>query len=218
LSEDKKLSKKSHPQAEKEEKKEEKSQDAPLEAVEKVEEEEKEETQIDLLKERLAKSEEQAKELEDRLLRLAAEFDNYKKRMAKEFSYLIKNANENLILQLLDTLDNFQRALDSAKTSDDYDSFHKGVELIYTHMKEILTKEGLKEIEALGKPFDPNFHEAVTQAESDKYGEGIIMDEISKGYMLNDRLLRASKVVVSKGMNRTVHTKGKPKKEEKETS
>jgi molecular chaperone GrpE len=209
LSEDKKLSKKSHPQAEREEKKEEKSQDAPLEAVEKVEEEEKEETQIDLLKERLAKSEEQAKELEDRLLRLAAEFDNYKKRMAKEFSYLIKNANENLILQLLDTLDNFQRALDSAKTSDDYDSFHKGVELIYTHMKEILTKEGLKEIEALGKPFDPNFHEAVTQAESDKYGEGIIMDEISKGYMLNDRLLRASKVVVSKGRS---------KEEEKETS
>jgi molecular chaperone GrpE len=66
-------------------------------------------------------------------------------------------------------------------------------------MKEILTKEGLKEIEALGKPFDPNFHEAVTQAESDEHDEGIIIDEISKGYMLNDRLLRASKVVVSKG-------------------
>jgi molecular chaperone GrpE len=188
-----------------------KDQDAPLEVVKKVEEK-KDETQIDLLKARLAKSEEQTKELEDRLLRLAAEFDNYKKRMAKEFGYLIKNANENLILQLLDTLDNFQRALNSApakggisnKTSDDYESFHKGVELIYNHLKEILTKEGLKEIEAIGKPFDPNFHEAVTQAESDKYDEGIIMDEISKGYMLNDRLLRASKVVVSKG---------KPKKE-----
>jgi len=81
------------------------------------------------------------------------------------------------------------------------------VELIHDHMKEILTKEGLKEIEALGKPFDPNFHEAVTQAESDKYDEGIIIDEISKGYMLNDRLLRASKVVVSKG---------KPKETEEE--
>jgi len=180
-----------------------KDQDAPLEVVKKVEEK-KDETQIDLLKARLAKSEEQTKELEDRLLRLAAEFDNYKKRMAKEFGYLIKNANENLILQLLDTLDNFQRALNSAKTSDDYESFHKGVELIYNHLKEILTKEGLKEIEAIGKPFDPNFHEAVTQAESDKYKEGVIMDEISKGYMLNNRLLRASKVVVSKG---------KPKKE-----
>ena len=189
-------------------KKKDENQDVPLELEEKVEEEKKEETQINLLKERLAKSEEQTKELEDRLLRLAADFDNYKKRMAKEFGYLIKNANENLILQLLDTLDNFQRALNSAKTSNDYENFHKGVVLIYNHMKEILTKEGLKEIESIGKPFDPNFHEAVTQAESDKYDEGIIMDEISKGYMLNDRLLRASKVAVSKG---------KPKEEKVES-
>jgi molecular chaperone GrpE len=198
LPEDKKLSKESYPPG-KEKKKKEKSPDGPLEVVERAEEPAKVETQVDLLRERLAKSEEQSKELEDRLLRLAAEFDNYKKRMAKEFGYLIKNANENLMLQLLDTLDNFQRALESAKTSDDYDSFHKGVELIHNHMKEILTKEGLKEIEAVGKPFDPNFHEAVTQAESDQHDEGIIIDEISKGYMLNDRLLRASKVVVSKG-------------------
>jgi len=191
------------------------NQDAPLEIVEKANEKKEEKTQIDLLKERLTKSEEQVKELVDRLLRLAAEFDNYKKRMAKEFGYLIKNANENLILQLLDTLDNFQRALNSApakggisnKTSNDYENFHKGIELIYNHLKEILTKEGLKEIEALGKPFDPNFHEAVTQAESEKYDEGVIIDEIGKGYMLNDRLLRASKVVVSKG---------KPKEEEEE--
>lgn len=209
MPEEKNLSEGSHPDKREEKKDKDKNQDASLEVAEKVEEEKKEETQIDILKERLAKSEEQTKELEDRLLRLAAEFDNYKKRMAKEFGYLIKNANENLILQLLDTLDNFQRALDSAKTSDDYESFHKGVELIYNHMKEILTKEGLKEIEALGKPFDPNFHEAVTQAESDEYDEGIIIEEISRGYMLNDRLLRASKVVVSKG---------KPREEEKETS
>jgi molecular chaperone GrpE len=208
LPEDKKLSKESHPASE-EKKKKEKSQDGSLEVVEKVEEPAKVETQVDLLKERLGKSEEQTKELEDRLLRLAAEFDNYKKRMAKEFGYLIKNANENLILQLLDTLDNFQRALDSAKTSDDYDSFHKGVELIYNHMKEILTKEGLKEIEASGKPFDPNFHEAVTQAESDESAEGIIIDEIGKGYMLNDRLLRASKVVVSKGKPKEKKEKNK---------
>ncbi len=160
------------------------------------------ETEIVLLKERLAKSEEQGKELEDRLLRLAAEFDNYRKRTAREFAYLVKNANERLILELLETLDNFQRALDSAKTSSDYENFHKGVELIYTHMKDLLSKEGLKEIEAIGKPFDPNFHEAVTQAESSKYDDGIVMEEISKGYLLNDRLLRASKVVVSKGKSK----------------
>ena len=162
-------------------------------------EEPKPQTETNLLKERLTKSEGQVKELEDRLLRLAAEYDNYRKRTSKEFEHLVKNANENLILQLLDTLDNFERALASAKTSNDYENFHKGVELIYTHMRDILTKEGLKEIEAIGKPFDPNFHEAVTQAESDEYEEGMVMKEINKGYMLNDRLLRASKVVVSKG-------------------
>lgn len=192
-----KVGKEKHPE---ENRKKEENLKSVLEGAEKTKEEElKPETEVDLLKERLAKSEEQIKELEDRLLRLAAEFDNYRKRTAKEFGYLVKNANERLILELLNTLDNFQRALDSAKTSNDYENFHKGVELIYTHMKDILIKEGLNEIEALGKQFDPNFHEAVTQAESDKYKEGTVMEEISKGYMLNDRLLRASKVVVSKG-------------------
>ncbi|MGB2988959.1 MAG: nucleotide exchange factor GrpE, partial [Candidatus Zixiibacteriota bacterium] len=156
-------------------------------------------TETDLLKERLAKSEEQAKELEDRLLRLAAEYDNYRKRTAREFEAICQSANENLISKLLDTMDNFERALDSAKTSNDYDSFRKGVELIYTHLKELLEKEGLKEIDAVCKPFDPNFHEAVTQCESEEHEEGIVADEMCKGYMLNEKLLRPSKVVVSKG-------------------
>ncbi|HEX7400791.1 MAG TPA: nucleotide exchange factor GrpE, partial [candidate division Zixibacteria bacterium] len=135
------MAKEKHP---KENKKEEEMPDTELsggEVIEKEEEPSAPETEVDLLKERLAKSEEQVKELEDRLLRLAAEFDNYRKRTNKEFSYLVKNANEKLILQLLDTLDNFQRALDSAKASSDYENFHKGVELIYTHMKDLLTKE-----------------------------------------------------------------------------
>ncbi len=195
------MSKEKHPEENKK-KTEGKESESPSELIEESkrdEETSEPETEIDLLKERLVKSEEQTKELEDRLLRLAAEFDNYRKRTAREFAYLVKNANERLILELLETLDNFQRALDSAKTKSDYENFHKGVELIYTHMKDLLSKEGLKEIEALGKPFDPNFHEAVTQAESDKYDDGIVMEEIGKGYLLNDRLLRASKVVVSKG-------------------
>lgn len=162
-------------------------------------------TETDLLKRQLTQSEEKVKELEDRLLRLAAEYDNYRKRTAKEFEYLVKNANEDLILKLLDTLDNFERALDAAKNSNDYESFRKGVELIYTHLKELLEKEGLREIEAVCKPFDPNYHEAVTQCESDQHEEGVVADEVCKGYMLNDKLLRASKVVVSKG---------KPEKEE----
>ena len=90
--------------------------------------------------EQLAQRDEKIKELEDRLLRLAAEYDNYRKRTAKEFQYLCQNANENIILRLLDTLDNFERALDAAKNSTDYESFRQGVELIYTHLKELLEK------------------------------------------------------------------------------
>lgn len=167
--------------------------------------EETKEVQVDLLKEQLEKTEKEYKELEDRLLRVAAEFDNYKKRTAREFQSIIKNANEELISQLVETLDNFQRALDSAsrsnstKSSDDFDSFHKGVELIYQHFKDILGKEGLKEIKAIGEPFDPHLHEAVMQQESDKFDDGIVMDEISKGYILNDKVIRHSKVIVSKG-------------------
>jgi molecular chaperone GrpE len=169
--------------------------------------EEKKEVQVDVLKERLEKSEKEYKELEDRLLRLAAEFDNYKKRTVREFQSIIKNANEELISRLVETLDNFQRALDSAsrsnstKNSNDFDSFHKGVELIYQHFREILGKEGLKEIKAIGEPFNPHFHEAVMQRESDEFPEGTVIDEISKGYILNDKVIKHSKVIVSKGKN-----------------
>jgi molecular chaperone GrpE len=150
-------------------------------------------TEAELVEKQLARSEEKANELEDRLLRLAAEYENYRKRTAKEFQLLCQNANENLISKLLDALDNFERALDSAKNSGDYDAFRKGVELIYTHLKELLEKEGLKEIEAVCRPFDPNFHEAVTQCESEEHEEGIVADEMCKGYMLNDRLNQESK-------------------------
>ncbi len=190
----------------KEEKKKQKSEKQQARVVEKEEKKQpKPATETDLLKERLARSEEQATGLEDRLLRLAAEYDNYRKRTAREFEAICQSANENLISKLLDTMDNFERALGSAKTPDDYDSFRKGVELIYTHLKELLEKEGLKEIDAVCKPFDPNFHEAVTQCESDEHEEGIVADEMCKGYLLNEKLLRPSKVVVSKGKTRKEH-------------
>ncbi len=178
---------------------EEEKQQVQQEAAEKEEKKEAEPEAKASPEEKLAQSEEKIRELEDRLLRLAAEYDNYRKRTAREFEYLCQNANENLILKLLDALDNFERALDAAKNSNDYESFRKGVELIYTHLKELLEKEGLKEIEAVCKPFDPNYHEAVTQCESDQHEEGIVADEVCKGYMLNEKLLRPSKVVVSKG-------------------
>ena len=170
------------------------------ESKKEVEEERPEEdqhTQLEILKERLAETEKQNKELEDRLLRLAAEFDNYKKRVAKEFEQIVKNANENLILKLIEGLDNFSRALEAAKNNPDFKNFHYGVQLIYSQLQDTLTKEGLEEIPAIGQNFDPALHEAVLQVESDQE-EGTIVDEISKGYKLNGKVIRHSKVVLAK--------------------
>lgn len=169
----------------------------------------KEQKEIDILRERLKESEIQAKEREDKFLRVAADFDNFKKRTAREFENLAKFANEDLISKLTDTLDNFQRALDHAKNSTDFDNFHKGVELIYDSLKEVLEKEGLKPIKTVGETFNPNFHEAISQKESDEHPEGIIIADISKGYLLNGRVIKAPKVIVSIGTK-------KDKEEEKE--
>jgi molecular chaperone GrpE len=179
------------------EKQEENSQEKKLEPVAEALAEVKEEAQIEILKERLAQTEEQNKNLEDRLLRLAAEFDNYKKRTAKEFAQLIKNANEGLISELVLVLDNFRRAFETSQNSKDPESFKKGIEIIYNQLKQTLEKEGLKEIIAKGEKFDPNFHEAVSQMESEEE-EGIILEEISRGYILNGKVIKHSQVVVAK--------------------
>jgi molecular chaperone GrpE len=136
--------------------------------------------------------------LEDRLLRLAAEFDNYRKRNVREYQQVVETANRDLILQLIDVLDNFQRALDSAKSAKDFDAFHQGVELIYTHLHEILTRQGLEPIEAVGLPFDPHLHEAVMQIDDEQHPPDTVVDQMQPGYLLRDKLLRAPRVVVSR--------------------
>lgn len=150
------------------------------------------------LRKELEKYKTELEEGHDKYLRLAADFDNYKKRTVREFSDLIQSANEELILQLIPVLDNFERALDAAKSSDDFDSFHKGVEMIHQQLKDVLERQGVKEIEALGEPFDPHKHEAVMMVEKDKSPSEIVVEEMERGYMLNDRVLRPSKVAVNK--------------------
>jgi molecular chaperone GrpE len=143
--------------------------------------------------------EDQNKNLEDRLLRLAAEFENYKKRTAREFRQVVETANRDLILQLIDVLDNFQRALESANSAKDFDAFHQGIELIYSHLNEILTRQGLEPIEAVGQPFDPHRHEAVMQVDDPEHPPDTVVDQMQTGYLLKDTLLRPSRVVVSRG-------------------
>ena len=156
----------------------------------------------DISKETIAGLEEKLKEAEDKYLRLAAEFDNYRKRTARQFEDMSQAGRIHVITQLLDVLDNFQRALEASASSSNHDSLREGTELVYKNLYDILTKEGLEPIEAVGKPFDPNLHDALMQLESDEHPEGIVVQEMTKGYKLNDRVLRHSKVAVSKGPGR----------------
>ena len=154
-------------------------------------------TELQEIQQKLTEANNRTQELEDRLLRLAAEFDNYRKRTAREFENIIKNANENLLLDLIDILNNFSRALQSSPNNQDASGFKSGVELIYNQMKSLLNKEGLEEIKAKGEKFDPALHEAVLQLESDQ-AEGTILEEITKGFKLNSKVIRHSQVVVAK--------------------
>ncbi len=136
----------------------------------------------------------------NRLLRLTADFDNFKKRTARERQEAIKFANQSLIEKLILVLDNFDMALAAADNSQagSVDSLRAGIGLIYNQLKNLLTDVGLEEVDAAGKPFDPNLHEAVAQQESADVPEGRVLQQLRKGYKLKDRLIRPAGVVVSK--------------------
>jgi molecular chaperone GrpE len=154
--------------------------------------------ELDTLSEELDRVQVELEETKDKFLRGLADFDNYRKRVTRERAQLTKCANEDLIKRLLDVVDNIERALDAASESEDFDGFKKGMELIYDHLKGILTKEGLCPIVCLGEPFDPNYHEAVMALEKEGHESDKVVEEVQKGYMLDGRVIRPSKVVVSK--------------------
>ncbi|MBR5736154.1 MAG: nucleotide exchange factor GrpE [Bacteroidales bacterium] len=136
-------------------------------------------------------------EASDRYLRLAAEFDNYRRRSAKERMDLISLANENLVKELLPIIDDFERALAAMKDSDDAASAKEGTELIYNKMVAFLKKNGVSEIDALGKEFDTDFHEAVAQFPvDDKKKKDKVIDVTQKGYTMGEKVIRYAKVVI----------------------
>ena len=132
------------------------------------------------------------------LLRLQADFDNYRKRLEKDKIEFIKFANEEIISEILKIIDDFERAVEAGKTKHDFDVLYKGIEMIYKDFKEFLKQKGLKEIEAQGKPFNPNEHEAMMQEETDKHPEDCVVEEFQKGYTFNGRVIRPAKVKVAK--------------------
>ncbi len=135
------------------------------------------------------------KELTESLQRLQAEFENYKKRTDKQNQEFIKFANKELIIKLLPLLDNFELAL---KNTEKKEEFVKGVELIFAQLMQILEEQGLKKLEAKNKTFDPYLHEALMQDKDKKKQDNIILEEFQKGYLLNNQVIRHSKVKVNK--------------------
>lgn len=139
---------------------------------------------------------------EERYLRLAAEFDNFRKRTARQFSEIIQSANVELILEILDVLDDFHRALDSAESDKDKrksketGNILKGMELIYHKFMSALKARGVEPMKALKKPFDPVYHEAVMQSPAEEQ-EGTVIGIVAPGYLMNGKVIRHAKVVVA---------------------
>jgi molecular chaperone GrpE len=151
-----------------------------------------------LLKQKLHAAEQQIAELQDRLLRLAAEFDNYKKRRESEIGQQIANANADLISQILPVVDDLERCLKIDPASADGKNLHQGVELIYKNLMRILENQGVQPIAAVGQPFDPEKHSALMQVDGNGLAAGMVVEEHLKGYTMNERVLRHSQVLVSK--------------------
>jgi molecular chaperone GrpE len=170
------------------------------------EEGQQKEEEIGELKKMLEEKEKELKEHHDRLLRLAADFDNYKKRAAREKEDLAKFANEDLIRGILPFIDNLERALLHAQKVTDTGVLIEGVRMTIQQLLQTLNKFGLSSFQSVGKPFDPAMHEAMLVVETDKQEPNQVVEEFQKGYFLNERLLRAATVSVSKTPEKEVQT------------
>ncbi|MCX5711650.1 MAG: nucleotide exchange factor GrpE [Candidatus Omnitrophica bacterium] len=148
---------------------------------------------------KLKEDEKKANDCWDKMLRMQADLENNRKRMEKDKQDFIKFANEGIIIELLNILDDLERAVSLAESKQEtLPVFLKGVEMILAHLYDMLKEYGVKPIEAEGKAFDPNFHEALMQVDDEAKPEHTVVEELQKGYLMNDRVIRTSKVKVSK--------------------
>lgn len=159
-------------------------------------EEKTDEADIESLKNQLAEKTAMSEEYFQRMARLQADFENYRRRTAREKEDLVRFATEQLITSLLPVMDNFERALASSR--ENLDRLLEGVEMIHRQMSDLLAVEGLTPIPAVGELFDPGRHEAVLRIEDDEHDENIILEELRKGYYLKDKVIRPSMVKIAK--------------------
>lgn len=137
--------------------------------------------------------------LKDRNLRLLAESQNAAKRAARERDEALRYAEFNFARDLLVVIDDFERTLETTKDKPELQAVAEGVRIIYEHFLKVLAQRGIKQIEAVGKPFDPSFHEALLQQPSAEHAAGTVMQELARGYIMHERVLRPTRVIVSSG-------------------
>lgn len=140
----------------------------------------------------------QLAEKQDSLLRAMADFDNFRRRTRQEMEEIRRIALEEFLRGLLRVMDNFERALQAAQDSQSFEKLTEGVQLTHRQMQSLLREAGVHPIESVGKPFDPNLHEAVQRVESSEHPDGTVLEEIERGYMIQSRVLRPSRVKVVK--------------------
>jgi molecular chaperone GrpE len=170
-----------------------------------------EETPGDLegLRNRLAEQEKLAAEYLDLLKRKQADFENFRKRSQKEIDEYKRYATTEVVLDVLNLIDNFERAVESARSSKEFDALLEGVLIIKKQFRNLLEKKyGVKNIEAVGKEFDPNLHDAVMVAETGEYDKDTVIEDLQKGYVMHDRVIRPSKVKVAKAAESTADRGG----------
>ena len=155
-------------------------------------------SEIEELKKALEEKEKEIKDLKDKYLRAYAEMENMKKRLEKEKRDAIEYANESLLKEILPFIDNIERAIEHANENSKIEDFIKGIELTLDQLLKSLEKFGVKQISAKNQPFDPNYHEAMSVVETEEVEPNIVVEEMQKGYVLKNRLLRPSLVTVSK--------------------
>ncbi len=164
------------------------------------------EEELNISKNKVEELEKELEEYKDRVLRKAAEFENYKRRTENDQLNLIKYSAENFIIKLLPVIDDFERSLQHLDNSKDVESLKQGIQLIYDKLMKILNDQGVNKIEAVGKPFDVHFHEAMLQRKEKGVEPHTVLDEIEKGYIYKDRVIRHTKVIVSEDTNEEPET------------
>jgi len=153
---------------------------------------------VDTLEEEIETLKEEATSYKDRWLRAAAEFENFRRRNEKDRIDWIKNANKDLILELINVYEHLEMAMKSADTDQVPENFRKGIVMVHDQLKDILKKYGLRRIHAIGEEFDPQFHQAIICTPKEGFDDNIIFDCIQSGYILNDKVLRPARVAVAK--------------------